>query len=423
VAICLLFLLAFASFVIDYGFMWSGRGQAQTSADAGALSGAIALAFDSGTDYTGAKAKAIAIAKANTVWAQAPSVTDADVLGPWETPPGSGTAYECPPGSPGLPDTCVKVTVYRNQARNNPLPIFFGGLVGVDAQGVVATATAQILASNTTDCLKPWAVIDRWQEFGEPWSATSTFDKYSDGKGKNPPPEADVYTPPDADSPGSGFTLPEDEGRRFAVKTEGTEISSGWFREIELPRADGDWNGGNTYRNNIMTCGGLPYSIAAPDQVCPSTIGKDDAAAWAAKGCFTVKTGGTVGPTRQGIDYLINTKSGGDAGAHYVDGQGIVGSSFSPPTKSPRVVPIGVMDIDDYLSKDPSGASSAVVRLVNIYGFFIEGMGNVNADGTMTLNPGGKAVIGRLITLPSIGTSTSPVTASASFLRTVILVR
>jgi hypothetical protein len=81
------------------------------------------------------------------------------------------------------------------------------------------------------------------------------------------------------------------------------------------------------------------------------------------------------------------------------------------------------MDIDDYLSKDPSGASSAVVRLVNIYGFFIEGMGNVNDDGTMTLNPGGKAVIGRLITLPSIGTSTSPVTASASFLRTVILVR
>ena len=34
VAICLLFLLAFASFVVDYGFLWTGRAQAQT---AGAL--------------------------------------------------------------------------------------------------------------------------------------------------------------------------------------------------------------------------------------------------------------------------------------------------------------------------------------------------------------------------------------------------
>jgi hypothetical protein len=60
---------------------------------------------------------------------------------------------------------------------------------------------------------------------------------------------------------------------------------------------------------------------------------------------------------------------------------------------------------------------------VNIYGFFIEGMGEVNADGSMTLKSSGKAVIGRIIKIPSIGTSTTPITTTASFLRTVILIR
>ena len=44
-----------------------------------------------------------------------------------------------------MPDTCVKVDAFRNQARGNPLPMFFGKLVGVANQGVVATATAQVV--------------------------------------------------------------------------------------------------------------------------------------------------------------------------------------------------------------------------------------------------------------------------------------
>ena len=70
VAIALLGLLAFTAFVVDYGVMWVGRGQAQTAADAGALSGAIALAFESRTDFAAAKEKARAIASANRSWAR-----------------------------------------------------------------------------------------------------------------------------------------------------------------------------------------------------------------------------------------------------------------------------------------------------------------------------------------------------------------
>lgn len=408
VVVAMVALLAFGAFVIDYGVMWTGRGQVQTAADAGALAGAISLAFDSPTDFAGAKTKAQAMARANNVWGQAPAVELTDVTFP-----------PCPPGAPGLPDTCVKVDAFRNQARANPLPMYFGNLVGVAAQGVRSTATSQIVTGNSTDCLKPWAILDRWNEFGaEGFLPTSTYDKYSDGKGQAPPQENDEYIPPSGSGPGTGFTLPADLGHRFAVKTEGADISSGWFREILLPRADGHWTGGNVYQENIETCGGLPYAIAEPGTACPASIGQDDAAYWATKGCFGVKTGGTVGPTRAGVEFLTSQ----DTGASYVDGTGIVGSAYDPPTKSPRVVAIGVMDVDDYLARNPTG-STGTVRLVNIYGFFIEGMGVVAADGSMTLNAAGKAVIGRLIKIPGMGSGSSPLPVASSFLVKIILVR
>src|SRR5262245_44667348 len=174
VAICLLALIAFTAFVVDYGVMWTGRSQAQTAADAGALAGAVALAFDSPTDFAAAKTKARATAVQNKVWGEQPDVQLTDVTFP-----------PCPPGAPGLPDTCVRVDAFRNQSRGNALPIFFGQLVGVSSQGVRATATAQVIAANAVECMKPWAVADKWQEHWEggsasaaPWTPQSTFDKY-----------------------------------------------------------------------------------------------------------------------------------------------------------------------------------------------------------------------------------------------------
>ena len=48
-AIVLLVLLAFTTFVFDHGVLWVARNQAQTAADAGALAGAIGLAYDDTT--------------------------------------------------------------------------------------------------------------------------------------------------------------------------------------------------------------------------------------------------------------------------------------------------------------------------------------------------------------------------------------
>lgn len=419
VAVALMALLALSAFVFDYGVMWASKGQAQTAADAGALAGAISLAFNSPTDEAGARARAIAVARANDVWGAPPDVTVGDVL-----------MRDCnvlAPLSPGLPDTCVQVRVFRNQARANPLPTFFGHLADVNDQGVVATATAQIVTGDTTDCLRPWAVIDRWLEFGAEGPnplPTSTYDRYSDGQGNNPPQENDSYVRPG--QPGAtGFTLPADEGRRFAIKTGasgGNEISAGWFRTIDLPRADTTQLGNNTVQNNIMTCAGMPSSFADPATVCPDSIANnwDETAYWAERGCYRVQTGATVGSTRNTINDLVAL----DSAAQWVEGQGIVGSTFDPPTRSPRVVPIGVMDIDDYLRRNPTG-NNGTLRMVNIYGFFIEGPGDVDRNTGAIIFPvnNGQSIIGRIMTIPSMARGSSSLPNNASFLRQILLVR
>jgi predicted aconitase with swiveling domain len=81
------------------------------------------------------------------------------------------------------------------------------------------------------------------------------------------------------------------------------------------------------------------------------------------------------------------------------------------------------MDIDWYLSQDPTG-NNGVLRMVNIFGFFIEGMGNVDRNtGAITMAANGSSVIGRIMTLPAEATGASTLPGNASFLVTVRLVR
>src|SRR4029453_10686406 len=80
VAIALLALVAFTTFVADYGVLWVARHQAQNAADAGALAGAIGLGFDNNSDLTDtgpAKESAFLATQRNFVWGQLPSVIKA----------------------------------------------------------------------------------------------------------------------------------------------------------------------------------------------------------------------------------------------------------------------------------------------------------------------------------------------------------
>ena len=175
VAVALMMLIALSAFAVDYGLYWLGRGQAQNAADAGALAGAIALAYDDATDIsdTGpAKLSAWTAARTNIIAGKLPAVDVASDI----------TFVDCPDGTPA--PACVRVDVYRNAAHGNALPTWFGNLVGISrrAQG---NGNRRGGGANATNCLRPWMVPDKWQEVSAP---ATTYNG------------ADVYAPPDPET-------------------------------------------------------------------------------------------------------------------------------------------------------------------------------------------------------------------------------
>lgn len=402
-AVALIGLLAFGSFTMDYGVLWVARGQAQNAADAGALAAATSMAYGdpAAVDFeTRVRSVAVAAAQANLVWGAAPDVDPATdvIIGP------------CPPGAPGIDDQCVRVNVYRNQERGNALPTFFAQLVGVTEQGVRATATAQVAAGLSATCLKPWAMPDKWVDVVdkdapidfETWTYDDHFERYG-GKGNNPKNwvllnPADYYVPPDAGSAGSGFTVPEDIGKRVTLKVENwqdSDIGPGNFRAVVLAGCpDAGSYGGNLYRCNIAECNPTPLQIGSVVETEP---------------------GGMVGPTTQGLDDLIGTDAAtwvcNDGGA--AAGRDCAGYPSNPNT--PRLVPVPAFDVQQYLADAVAGKTKANgrtdVTITRILGFFIEGWSN-------------KEVWGRFSHYPANGGIGNPdVEDSANFLRKIILVR
>jgi hypothetical protein len=407
-AIAMLALIAFCALAIDYGALLVSRSQAQNAADAAALAGASSLAWDDPDDVPRAQEGAKVAGEANKVLGVTPSIditaTPADVR-----------LIPCPPGSPGLPDTCVRADVYRSVARSNALPTYFAQIFGITTRNVRATATAQVLTGNAATCMRPWAVADRWTENWEngaastaPWTPNSNFDKYmKQGNDYVPDPAVttpDVYTAPTSTSPGSGLTPFDADGNPTAmyglqlqlkIGSAEDRISSGWFQSLALPNADGSASsGGNDYRNNIATCNPNVFQIG---DVIPT------------------EQGNMIGPTKQGVDDLVATDPGASWNTSTNALQGSCAPGICPDGQfhgsSPRIVPVVLFDIDSFFQGSPSGKTS--VTISNIMGFFVEGMGG----------PGNKYVIGRLAAIPGLSLAGSNVDETASFMRHVMLVR
>lgn len=396
VAIALLALVAFTTFVADYGVLWAARRQAQNSADAGALAGAIGLAFDNNADLTDtgpAKESAFLATQRNLVWGQSPNVIKATDI----------TFAVCPDGL----GNCVRVDVYRNEARGNPLPIFFGYFVGLNSQGIRATATAEVEFANSSDCLKPWAVIDKWAEHWpiDPgtWDDSSTYDKY-DNKGDPDPAitHPDVYIPPSTTDYGTGFhpfdadghTYTSDYGRRFALKVGDPktdwDYATGWFSALALL----DSNGGNDYGNNIKGCIGINYKVG--DEVPINT-----------------EPGEKTGPTSQAVETDLDSLVNQDPTAHWdtsLNG-GRGGVADSAYGVSPRIVAIPLVNPDLMIQVQQGGRTT--VPISNIMGFFVEGY-----------DAGTKSVTGYMCTMPGkLVAGGAPTGPGGSFLIQIILVR
>ena len=359
VAIALVGLLAFSTFVIDYGVMWAARRQAQNSADAAALAGAISLAYVDFENHDLARASALAVAAQNKVWGVAPDVTAADITFP-----------VCPPGSPGAgTNSCIRVDVFRNsRAGGSPLSTIFGKLVGIDDNGVRATATAEALFGSSTDCVKPFAVSDKWIEGRNDvgavgWDETDSFERYGN-KGALLDP-ADAY--------GAGFT-PEslakggDYGRYITLKhgSPHDTLTPGWFQPVVINPAEGP--GGSNYRDNIATC---DMTVIGPGTL------------------LEVEPGDMIGPTKQGMSDLIaldkdakwNKTLNGVGG---IEG-GCMSSTTSPCAISPRLVAIPMFNPDAYQLADQNGRTT--IQITKVLGFFVDDMDGNDVKGYLMTYP------------------------------------
>ena len=276
VALGVLALGAFLTLVADYGLMWTSRRQAQNSADAGAIAGAIGLGYDDPSDYsdTGlAKQNAYLATQTNDVWGQSPYVNITNHI----TFPLIPVA-DCDPDADGL-SQCVRVEVFRNNEHVNALPMLFGHILGLSSQNTRASAVAKVAAANSSNCLKPWGVADKWEEDDGTWDPTDTFD----------PPADDYRYPgdPTPTDPGTGYkappATPNDYGTELTLKVgqPSDAINPGWFQALDLGVCG---HGAACYRDEISGCVNSPYGIG------------DNA---------PKKNGNMVGPTAQGVADLM----------------------------------------------------------------------------------------------------------------------
>ena len=351
VAAMMLGLTALSAFIVDYGILWTARRQIQNSADAAATAAAISLAFDAPGDLARARANALIAVAQNPVWGTAAAMNAGDITFP-----------ACPTGSVGV-GVCVRVQAFRNQASASPLPTVFGGLVGVTSQGVRATATAQVLYGSSSDCVRPIAIPDRWDEFHNNagpggWDPLDTFERYTAAGALLPSPDA--YAPPGGiGANGSGYSRtsagggPADYGvqvrfapQQFLDQPVGNER----FVAVRVtPGANGVWD----MLRDMVNC--------APTVIVPGTD-------------VEVEPANAEMPTREGVEDLISQDpSASWDGAMNGGRGGVAGGCMTAGTctVSPRIVPIIAFDPDRW-NLQPPGTADRVARVTRLIGIFLE---------------------------------------------------
>ena len=340
--------LGVSMLAIDVGMLMTARNQAQNSADAGALAGATALVFDSWDDRTAtgpAVSNALAAARNNQVMAGSVSVNPADV--------------EFLNDPAGINDR-VKVTVYRESSRGNPMSTLIAQYFGISTVGVNATATAEASPANAATCVKPFTIPDKWQENTTPPfdPASSTFDYYKP-KGKlwstDPLPTPDIYIP--ADQPGyTGYDMFRDKGTMLMIRAgTGNEVAPSMYFSWAMPGG----TGASWYRDNIAGC-------------------NTDIVHWGDP--ITQEPGDMVGPTVKGAQDLYDQ----DPDAYWDPSTNSVHTTKHP---SPRVFPIPLYDPMYYESGKANGRT-ATLRVANWIGFFLDHIEGNNIYGRITPIPG-----------------------------------
>jgi Flp pilus assembly protein TadG len=329
---------------IDVGMLMTARNQAQNSADAGALAGALALFYDDYDDRTAtgpAVTSAIAAATRNDVMAGDVSVTPDDVVFPPHPITGENNR--------------VQVTVYRRADRGNAMQTQIARFFGIPTAGVAAIATAEVSPADAVRCPLPFTIPDRWTEVHTP-----EFDPEDDydavDKKNNPVTPADVYIGPDDKANYTGYNAQRDKGIRVVLKADnGSKLAPSMYQVWDV---EGGNRGSDDVRDMIANC--RSSELMQYNQT------------------FVHKPGMQTGPVGQGISDLIAQ----DPGAYWDATQNKVITNH-PSGISPRVRPIPLFD-PYYYDTGIAGGRNASLKFVNYLGFFIEEMRGQEVVGIIT---------------------------------------
>lgn len=323
---------------IDVGQLMTARSQAQNSADAGALAGATALAFNSWTDRTPggpAVQNALAASRRNQVIGQNVSVEPVNV-----------EFLNDPAGTPNR----VKVTVFRDAEHGNPVSTLIAQYFGIRTVSTSATATAEASPADTMTCVLPFTIPDRWIERQTgPFDPTDTFDMYASKNVMLANPDTYIGpTSPDY----TGYSADRDRGVQITLKGDNlTKIAPGFYQPYAVPGS----SGADDYRWNIGHCNTTVMEFEQK---------------------FDPEPGNMVGPTKQGMDDLIAL----DPDAYWDDANKRVVSSQHP---SPRVRAIPMYDPAYYADGKLNGRNASL-KFVNYLGFFVERMQGNEVVGRIT---------------------------------------
>lgn len=311
-ALVLFVLLGMAALAVDVGYLFSVRHELQRSADAGALAGASA--FQEGPwDNTDLSSPTMVAADT-----RARDIASRDHVSRVPLDRNAEVAVSFP--------ATDRIRVTTSRTAN----LFFARVLGVTSRPVNATAVAEAAVANRgLRCLKPWGVPLPWDD--------------ADGDNKYDPGER-VYS---LDELGAGFRIILKVGEPFNNPNNLDNIASlqqesGHFFALSLC----DDSGGADYRNRIEAPCLDDCQVNEGDLV-------------------DLKTGNTVGPTRQGVDGLIAT----DAGATYDPATNEVrDSGYADWHDSPRLVKVPLYDPNQMLRQ-----GSTQMQVDAFGGFWLEG--------------------------------------------------
>lgn len=330
-------LLGMGALAIDVGVLHTARSQCQNAADSGALACAghmLALGGNLGQGQLGQiRNRGVEYANYNRVLTEPVAIQPADV-------------------TVDLALKRCRVCVPRTAARGNPVPTYFARILSRDWVDVSACATAEIGLGNQANCLKPWALPDAYDDVNGN-GVYDTGDYYGAG-----------VTSYGTDYRGNNFDI----GIQLTVKQAdpSNAIAPGQFFPIDLPLTDSPDTGGDRYRTNIYECNSLPV-----------TLGDD----------LVTENGNMVGPTKQGVDTLIDQ----DPTAVWDPDTGAISGSAYGPTGSPRIIRLPFFD-----PGAPPTSGRTTVEVTNIASLFIEG---ITPDGIVT---------GRILPASGTGIGTTP---------------